>query len=200
MSLKFGQSTAKLRFSFAFYATPMVPRGTKCESCSQSISDRRVLPETCSCGPRQNGEKQKTITKFIRAHLPAFNLLKNAERDSRSPQGDHLKHVLIDQVRVWVTAREHTACSLMELACENLVWELVYWIMSEETFVSIFGDLVRYVYSHCMAGDVKLCHILAQFAACVVEDVCLLDGWYELITEVPCFAKDLVYKLADRRA
>lgn len=88
----------------------------------------------------------------------------------------------------------------MELACENLIRELVYWVMSEHTFVPIFGELVRFVYGSCTVEGDKLRHVMAQFAACIIEDVCLLEGWHKLMTEVPSFAVDMVCKLADRCA
>ncbi|RBA10335.1 hypothetical protein FPRO05_04924 [Fusarium proliferatum] len=172
----------KLHFSFASYATAMINDSPRYEGLRQSGKYHCELQRS-----RQSTEKQKNIINFIHKHLPAFSLRQAAETTSTNSPAS-----VIYQVRVWKTAREQAIGPLMELAYENLIWELVYWVMSEQTFVPIFGDLVRYVYGSCIAEEEGLSHVLAQFAACVVEDICLLDGWHELITEVPSFARNMI--------
>jgi hypothetical protein len=51
------------------------------------------------------------------------------------------------------------------------------------------------VYSNSTAKS-QLRQLVAGFAACVVEDVCVLEGWTTLFNEVPDFAADLVKKMA----
>ncbi|KAJ4248086.1 hypothetical protein NW762_012856 [Fusarium torreyae] len=67
-------------------------------------------------------------------------------------------------------------------------------------FMPILGELVRFVYDRCTIDGDSLRHVLAQFAACMFEDVRYLGGWHELITEVPSFAVDTFRKLTDRCA
>ncbi|KAF5675928.1 hypothetical protein FDENT_9646 [Fusarium denticulatum] len=178
----------KFHFSFASFATAMINDSPRYQDFRQSGKYHCELQRS-----RQSTEKQKNIINFIHKHLPAFSLRQTAETTSTNSPAS-----TIYQARVWKIAREQATGPLTELAYENLIWELVYWVMSEQTFVPIFGDLVRYVYGSCITEEEEgerrggLCHVLAQFAACVVEDVCLLDGWHELVTEVPSFARDMI--------
>ncbi|KAF5553758.1 hypothetical protein FPHYL_8644 [Fusarium phyllophilum] len=189
LTAPFEHYATKLHFSFASYATAVIDDSPRDEGLRQSGKYHCELQRS-----RQSTEKQKNIINFIHKHLPAFSLRQAAETTSTNSPAS-----IIYQVRVWKTAREQANGPLTELAYENLIWELVYWVMSEQTFVPIFGDLIRYVYDSCIAEEEGLCHVLAQFAACVVEDVCLLDGWHELVTEVPSFARDMIYALASMR-
>ncbi|KAF5708948.1 hypothetical protein FGLOB1_6168 [Fusarium globosum] len=121
----------KLHFSFASYATAMINDSPRYEGLRQSGKYHCELQRS-----RQSTEKQKNIINFIHKHLPAFSLRQAAETTSTNSPAS-----VIYQVRVWKTAREQAIGPLMELAYENLIWELVYWVMSEQTFVPIFGDL-----------------------------------------------------------
>ena len=72
----------------------------------------------------------------------------------------------------------------MDLAYENLLQNLVHWVMSTQTFVPIYGELICFVYGSCMDGD-KLRLVMAHFAACVVEDESHLEGcWNSLEIEI----------------
>jgi hypothetical protein len=86
----------------------------------------------------------------------------------------------------------------MRLAQRNLAWQLVHWVMSKHTFMPIFGELVRFIYNSCTTEGDHLRRVLAQFAACVFEDVYLLGGWNELTAEVPSFTTDVLRGLASR--
>ncbi|EXL41494.1 hypothetical protein FOCG_16298 [Fusarium oxysporum f. sp. radicis-lycopersici 26381] len=196
-------SPMKLPFSFVSCANA-ITTNVSCAYCSQDASKVRVpskrkqIPAMCSCElPEQIGNKQQFISDFIRTHIPTAKP-RQSMQTKITPHVEDFKHVLIGHVRLCNFAQEYAVSSLMDLACENLVWELVHWVMSERTFVPIFGGLIRFVYSSCHIQGGKLRRILANFAACVLEDVCLLEGWHELITEVPSFAVDMVCKLADR--
>merc|ERR1712000_384699 len=97
--------------------------------------------------------------------------------------------------RIWVFANRFDITALMDLASSRLVLELAQCDIWPSSFVSEFGDLVRYVYKNCPAGECRLTQIVAQYAACVAED---MSGLSVLFTEVPAFAADVVDQMAER--
>lgn len=201
---------AKLPYSLASCETARKDNfGCTCNS--QNLSEARVPAKrkqsfsfgTRSCELHESWlyeNKQQFISNFILTHLPTFQLERNTQHAGSGPESEHFKHILIGHARVWCFAREYALVSLAGLARENLIRQLVHWVMSEDTFIPIFGELVRLVYHDCTDGENSLHHVLAQFASCVFEDVRLLEGWHGLIAEVPSFSIDLVYKLTDRCA
>ncbi|RSL64174.1 hypothetical protein CEP51_013192 [Fusarium floridanum] len=194
----FGQSLDRshllgLPYSLASWTTTATD-----EYCSQVKSQGRV---SCNCElrkPRRHGKKQEYVSKFMRAYVPVTDLWQNVRQSRPDPRSEHFKYILIGHVRVWAFARRFAVEPLMGLSCINLARELVYWVMSVQTFMPIFGELVRFIYGSCEGGKLRL--LVAQFATCVVEDVSHLEGWDELLTEVPAFAVGLVRELADRYA
>lgn len=86
----------------------------------------------------------------------------------------------------------------MDLAFSQLAHELTQWTIWPSAFVPGFGGLVRYVYGNHTAGGCQLRQLVAQFTACVVEDVSGLEGWSTLLKEVPDFAADLVDQMTNR--
>ncbi|KAL6409081.1 hypothetical protein AUP68_05450 [Ilyonectria robusta] len=204
------QDTLKLPFSLASCtttATDSVDDQAGCYHCSQDTLDVRVpskrkqRPKACPCDfwkSKQPGKNQELTFNFMRTYAPGIKQGQNVGQVQSGPQSEHFKHVLIGHVRIWAFARRYAVGSLMDLTCANLVRELVYWVMSAQTFVPIFGELVRFVYGICTVEGDKLRLLVAQFAACVVGDISHLEGWHELLTEIPAFAVDLVHKLANR--
>jgi hypothetical protein len=73
--------------------------------------------------------------------------------------------------------------------------ELGIW---PSAFIPDFGGLLHYVYGNCTDRGCRLRRLLAEFAACVVEDVSGLERWLMLLEEVPAFAADLVNLIMDR--
>lgn len=51
---------------------------------------------------------------------------------------------------------------------------------------------MRFVYNEAVAECSRLRELVAQFAACVMDDVWKLDGWLELLREVHDFVVDMV--------
>jgi hypothetical protein len=108
------------------------------------------------------------------------------------------ENVFIGHAKIWAFAAKYSIDSLMDLACKKLVHELGYWTISVLTFVPEFGGLVRHVYNDCTTAESQLRQAVAEFAACVVEDVGGLEGWRLLLTEVPGFAVDLLNQVIYR--
>src|SRR3569833_2828116 len=99
---------------------------------------------------------------------------------------------------MWVFGDRYAIASLKDRANSNLAHELMQWTISEAFFIPDFGGLVRYVYDDRTVAGCKLRQLVAQFAACVVEDVSGLGGWLELLNEVPDFASDFVKQMISR--
>jgi len=108
------------------------------------------------------------------------------------------RHVFIGHARVWVFADKYGVSSLKDHAFSCLVIELAHWTISASAFIPEFGRIVRYVYDCHTIGGRLLRNLMAQFAACVVEDVSCLDGWRELLNEMPDFTVDLVNETTNR--
>ena len=105
--------------------------------------------------------------------------------------------VFLGHARLWVFADRYAIIPLMELASARLVHVLANWTMFSSAFIADFGGVARYVYGNTMTGS-KLRLVLAHFAACVVEDVQLLEGWPLLLNDVPDFGVDLVNQMTQR--
>ncbi|CVL00271.1 uncharacterized protein FMAN_09778 [Fusarium mangiferae] len=205
-SLILEQTPARFLFSFASSVTA-TENGSGCIYSNQTASKARVPVKRkqpsgmCSCELHKSGQcenKKRLFSNFFQSHLPMFRFDQNTQVPRFDPQTENFKNVLIGHARVWSFAKEFAVTSLMKLARCNLAWQLVHWVMSEHTLMPIFGDLVRFVYNGCTVEGDDLRLILAQFAACVSEEVCLLGGWYELIAEVPSFVVDVMRELAIR--
>ncbi|KAK3943776.1 hypothetical protein QBC46DRAFT_417847 [Diplogelasinospora grovesii] len=122
-----------------------------------------------------------------------FNFRRTSSKRQTRPGEQSLIHA-----KVWFLAERYAVISLMELACSYLVEELAYWTISAWDFVPKFSALVRYVYGNRTAEECRLQRVVAQFAACVVEDVRDFEGWSGLLNEVPDFTIDLVGQVTDR--
>jgi hypothetical protein len=121
----------------------------------------------------------------------------NVWQTKRACQTKSFEHVFIGHAGIGALAERCAIAPLMDLACSYLVHELSQWTISTSVFVPEFGGLVRYVYGRTAQGC-QLRLLVAQFAACVVEDVCGLEGWSVLLHEVPDFVADLVNQLTSR--
>ncbi|KAF5126263.1 hypothetical protein E5D57_010959 [Metarhizium anisopliae] len=104
----------------------------------------------------------------------------------------------LGHARIWYFAYEHSITRLMDHACSQLASELVHWVISPSDFVADFGVLVRYVYIDCTAENPALQQLVARFAVCLVEDVLRLEGWAELLKQMPSFAVDLIAQMGSR--
>ena len=98
----------------------------------------------------------------------------------------------VTHVKIWCFARNYSVSTLMDFAYGELATSLAEWVMFENTFLKEFGKLVRFVYNEAMVECSKLRELVAQFAACVMDDVWRLDGWLELLREVQDFVVDMV--------
>ncbi|KAH8889960.1 hypothetical protein GQ53DRAFT_651444, partial [Thozetella sp. PMI_491] len=153
-----------------------------------------------SCGPSE--KKRDCISAFI-AQCGSLTGVDNEGLEFRRALSTRrtrsVEHLLI-HAKVWFLAERYAMASLMELACSYLVDELAQWTISASDFVPKFSALVRYVYANRTAGRCRLERLVAQFAACMVEDVMDFEGWSGLLHEVPDFTTDLVRQMTDRFA
>jgi len=155
---------------------------------SPSLKRKLALASTCDCGPSK--KNRKYLSGFAQKHSGV-----DQGNDYCEPKTDSLPSKFSGHARIWVFANRFDITALMDLASSRLVLELAQCDIWPSSFVSEFGDLVRYVYKNCPAGECRLTQIVAQYAACVAED---MSGLSVLFTEVPAFAADVVDQMAER--
>ncbi|OAA52163.1 hypothetical protein BBO_00004 [Beauveria brongniartii RCEF 3172] len=137
-------------------------------------------------------EASHAISAFLRSHDPMYSWQTAAgnERDS-------FGNVFVGHAKVWKFAEKYAIAALMDFATSELTRELACWMIKDSAFVTEFGQLVRHSYHDCSAGGNTLQILIAQFVACIFEDAKDLDGWQELLKEVPAFHSDLGHALAE---
>jgi len=160
----------------------------------------------CDCGFGSEGGPSKKKRDFISAFMARHGGLTDVKnmnvwltiwKTKRASPVMSYRRVFIGHAGVAALADRYAIASLMDLACAHLVDELSQWTISASAFVPDFGGLVRYVYSRVARGcELRL--LVAQFAACVIEDVSGLEGWPALLHEVPDFTVDLVNQMIKR--
>lgn len=101
---------------------------------------------------------------------------------------------LLGHAKMWHMAEKYVITTMMDVAGSRFSHELAHWVINVSEFVKDFGRVVGYLY-HNRTGDNALQLLIAQFAACIVEDVKDLDGWAELLKDVPAFCQDLNHAL-----
>ena len=160
----------------------------------------------CDCGAGGDGgpstKKRKFVSAFMEkqsdlAEASDVDVWQNIWQTKQASPRESFEHVFIGHAGIWILADRYAISSLMDLACSYLVHELSQWTISASAFVPEFAISVRYVYSRTDPGC-QLRLVVAQFAACVVEDVSGLEGWSALFNETPGFGADLVYQMTNR--
>jgi hypothetical protein len=165
--------------------------------CKQHRGFKTGLFDECTCRPTARPSEKKR--DFISAIMAKQGGLQYASirKDNLNPQAQSFEHVFIGHARIWFFADVYAIAPLMDHACSHLAHELVHWTISLATFLHEFGGLVRYVYDQAARGC-QLRLLVAQFAACVFEDVSGLEGWPMLLNGVPDFAAELVDQMTNR--
>ncbi|KAH8768422.1 hypothetical protein F5883DRAFT_554555 [Diaporthe sp. PMI_573] len=160
----------------------------------------------CECGARVDGGPSTKKRKFVSAFMEKQSDLSEASdvdvwqniwQTKQGSRRESFEHVFIGHAGIWILADRYAISPLMDLACSYLVHELSQWTISTSAFVPEFARFVRYVYSRTVPGC-QLRLLLAQFAACAVEDVSGLEGWSALVNETPGFGADLIYQMTNR--
>ncbi|KAM5353037.1 hypothetical protein ACJZ2D_017087 [Fusarium nematophilum] len=193
----------KLPYSLASYQAAVT------EKLGSRLSSKRKF-DTIACdwdfGSKGNPSNKKgDFIQAFRARYgdPAgaksvFGICQNLQQNGPANEAKFFEHAFIGHARICIFANRYEITSLVNLSCTLLARELAQWRISVAAFVPVFGGLVRYVYNHATSGPLKIQQLIAQFAACVVEDVSDLEGWSSLLNEVPRFAADLVNEMTKR--
>lgn len=200
----------KLPYSLSSYERAAAERanGVHAAQCkfnkpSSRGSKRKTDAVACHCSPSGGTFERK------RYSISAF-LTKQGDNICRSAHCQDIwqikpvtptkifEHVFVGHVKIWALATRYSIDSLADLSCAKLAHDLAHWTISESAFITEFGGLVRYVYSDRTTAGCQLERLVAEFAACVVEDVCGLEGWSALLNEVPDFAADLIKQMTVR--
>jgi hypothetical protein len=161
---------------------------------SPSVKRKFSLDSTvCDCGPSK--KKRRCLSDFAQKYTGGIIDQSNVHC---KPKTETWSFSFSGHASLWVFANKFDIPALMNLASTRLALELAQHDVWPSAFISEFGNLVRYVYGHCPAGEHFLKKLVTQYAACVVEDVCRLEGRWILLKEVPGFAADLVNQMIDR--
>jgi hypothetical protein len=110
--------------------------------------------------------------------------------------GQHMERTFVGHVEIFLLAERYSVTQLMDRALSQLGQELAQWTILPSTFVPDFARLIRYIYNSPVTGCLR--QIVAEFAACMVEDVSGLEGWQAMLQEVPEFTADLLRQLMNR--
>lgn len=179
----------------------------RCQVKEASSQGARCEVDAKACDCISAGESSPSERKrdFIRAFMTKqghkigrFTICRNMCQTKPGPQRKNFETVFVGHAKMWALAAGYSIDPLTDLAYAKLAYELSHWTISESAFIPEFGGLVRYVYSDRMTAGYQLQQLVAEFAACVVEDVCGLEGWSALLNEVPDFAAGLVKQMTNR--
>lgn len=196
------KGTSKLPYSLASYILfgPPAPVLCKQHQAGTRRSSKRKFDTACECGP--SGNKRDFASAFTAKYCGVvaarIDLLQNMQLTEPTPETMSLEPVFLGYARVWAFADRFAIASLMDLASSQLAYALAHWTISPSAFVPEFGELVRYVYGDRTAGGRQLRRLVAEFAACLVEDVGSLEGWHLLLKDAPAFAADLILHMVNR--
>ena len=200
-----GADDFKLPYSLASYKAAAVgPREwlSKTQKPNKRGAKRKIdalaHDDSDPGGTSPSEKKLNFIWTFIAKQDGHDATSSNGWQNISQAQTGSFENVFIGHAKIWTFATKYSINSLMDLACKKLAHELVQWTISVSTFVPEFGGLVRYVYNDCTTAESQLRQLVAQFAACVVEDVGGLEGWRLLLNEVPDFAVDLLSQVTNR--
>jgi hypothetical protein len=166
---------------------------------------RKIDAISCDCDSSCDGAPSPKKRDFIEAFMAkaAFRaappVTEAAQSRVDAGGAQCFEPVFLGHARLWVFADLYGITGLMDAACGALVAELGAWQMERATFVKELGALARYVYEEGRTADgCQLRLLVAQFVACVVEDVQVLDEWEYLIGDVPELAVDLMRQMTNR--
>ena len=158
---------------------------------------RKIDALACDCTPGGGSpfeRKRDFISAFLTKqgdNICRFTHCQDIRQIKPTTQTKIFEQVFVGHVKIWALATRYSIDSLADLSCAKLAYELAHWTISESAFITEFGGLVHCVYSDRTTAGCQLQRLVAEFAACVVEDVCGLEGWSALLNEVPDFAAAL---------
>lgn len=173
------------------FMTPLVP----CKRKLAESSDDRAISIRSEL-------KSNTISAFMRNYEQLTggddsDFMRFGTETEAGHKQPSFANVFLGHARIWRLADTYAITTLMDVARSRLARELAAWVITDSGFVRDFGSLVRYLYIDCNTEGSALKLLIAQFAACVVEDVKNLEGWPELVKEVPAFGVDLVDQMGN---
>lgn len=180
-----GQSLPKSKQPYSLVSNTIT---SKISSGSQVPSKRkRVTPNDGENLGKHSETQQHCISLFLKKYkIDKDNFQVNAMATMPTIVSAFLSHC-----RMWHFACRYAIPTLMDYACSQLALELANFVIRATLFVPVFKRLVQYVYNECDTSDSTLRLLVAEFAACVLEDVSKLEGWKGLLTDVPTFKVDL---------
>ncbi len=198
---RFGEHAPKLPYSLASFQAAAIGWASPdswCGFCKPNIEAVQVpcKRKLCSCGlKRATYNKLEAISSFISSYAKKVESVPRVQQESQV-----VRFGLIGHARVWDFAQQYGIPALMELACKNIAHELTYLTVSALTFMPIMTDLVHHVYGRDTADGHAIRGLVAQFTACIADDVIAFTGWAELLKKFPAFARDYAHQVTLRLA
>ncbi|RYO87918.1 hypothetical protein DL764_008797 [Monosporascus ibericus] len=197
----FAGEAFKLPYSLASYelgaktwtGTPCMFSGHQGSSLFKPARKRKSEAVSCDCGPSQT--RISLISAFMSTYIHGQGRL--FFRPEPTTQVDE---ALLCHVRMWAFAEKYAIKQLADVASFRLAYELAHWTISATTFVPIFSKLVHHTYAICKTEAGGLRQLVASYAACVGEDIAVLEGWEALLQDVHGFTLDLVQQMMARRS
>jgi len=114
-------------------------------------------------------------------------------RQKPAAQTKTFERVFVGYARIWVFAVQHSIESLADLFLREVGFRAgVLDCLGVGIYSRLWGSRSVYIYGNSTTVGSQLRRLVAGLAACVVEDVCDLDGWSALLSEAPDFATDLI--------
>jgi hypothetical protein len=121
-----------------------------------------------------------------------------ASVDEEGEPGRRYSDMCIPHVKVWIFANRYLVGSLLAYTETWLVRILANWVIVKNDIIDDLGLLIQFTYENTMAGS-WLRTTLARFTACILSQISELDGWENVIDDIPQFAADLVRVLTTPR-
>ncbi|KAK8076034.1 hypothetical protein PG994_003306 [Apiospora phragmitis] len=166
-----------LNFSYSLVSCSQAA-DTATSSCTHHVEGRvgkkrKIGDLLCDCELFQ--VRKRTISdftaKYITAASPEILPKKTVQRPTE---------YFVEHVQVWLFAHKYAIDPYIYLAAAKFVHDLAEWEITNYSFVTWFGRLVRYLYASTDTRS-QLRQILSDFGACVLDDVAALDGWRALL-------------------
>ncbi|KAK6841018.1 3-oxoacyl-reductase [Apiospora arundinis] len=189
------EESEKLNFSYSLVSCSQAA-DTATLSCAHNVEERvgkkrKIGDVLCDCQLIQ--ARKRTISDFTAKYITAAAPTVLPKKTVQRPVEYFVEHV-----KVWLFAHKYAINPLMDLASAKFAHDLAEWEITNYSFVTEFGGLVRCLYATTDTRS-QLRQILSDFGACVLDDVAALDGWRALLKEVPAFTMDLLDSVVDQR-
>ncbi|UKZ81768.1 hypothetical protein TrVFT333_009541 [Trichoderma virens FT-333] len=140
-------------------------------------------------------KKQAMIDKFNNNSAYASPTTTHTPRKNTESCEDY-SEVFLSHARLYTLADKYDIPDLRNFSIHKLYATLKEFALYPGRMGDIIG-LAKYSFTNTIVGD-KLRTLLANYCACIVEDICKRQDFQELINEAPDFACELIREMSVR--